>query len=132
MFNCYTHGWSSMFGECPKCIRYETSTTINTQELKVEMRDQYHELKEELERLKKIIAKELSENDEFGCEFVMVNILREENKRFREALKNIELYKNMTHYPDHEIAHALLVEVPHLAYEALNNTNNLENLSKKK
>jgi hypothetical protein len=43
---------------------------------------------EKIENLKKIIAKELNENDDFGSEFVMVNILREENKRLREALEH--------------------------------------------
>lgn len=42
-------------------------------------------LQAENERLKSIIAKEMSENDEFGAEYVHVNILKEENAKLRAA-----------------------------------------------
>lgn len=28
MFNCFTHGWSSLYSQCPSCFTIETSTTI--------------------------------------------------------------------------------------------------------
>lgn len=57
--------------------------------LVAEMR--FSQLLDENARLKKIIAKEFNENDEFGSEFVYVGILKEENKKLRavvEAAKN--------------------------------------------
>ena len=42
-----------------------------------------------MKNLKKIIAKELSENDEFGAEFVHVNILREKLRIAVDALKEV-------------------------------------------
>lgn len=45
---------------------------------------EYAQLKQENENLKKIIAKELNENDEFGAEFVHVCILKQENERLTE------------------------------------------------
>lgn len=48
---------------------------------------------EEIERLKKIIAKELSENDELGAEFVYVNILKEEiNKMATKYIDVVDKY----------------------------------------
>ena len=44
------------------------------------------------EKLKSIIAKELSENDEFGAEFVLVNILKEKLRIAVDALKEIRDY----------------------------------------
>lgn len=41
----------------------------------------------EIERLNKIILREVSENDELGSEFTYVIALKEENKKLREALK---------------------------------------------
>jgi hypothetical protein len=41
----------------------------------------------ENENLRAIIRKELSENDEFGAEYVHVSILRRENEELREKLK---------------------------------------------
>ena len=49
------------------------------------------QLHAEIANLKSIIAKELSENDEFGSEFVLVNILKSEletARRVREKLKD--------------------------------------------
>lgn len=65
MFNCYLHGWSSLRSKCPKCIRYEISTSMNTQELKIYMPDKNHELESRIKELE------------------------EENKRFREALTEV-------------------------------------------
>ncbi len=44
----------------------------------------------EVERLNKIIAKELSENDELGAEYTYVNALRGEVERLRDI---IDLYE---------------------------------------
>lgn len=44
-------------------------------------------LKDENTRFKKIIAKELNENDDFGSEFVIASILRRENETYKEKLK---------------------------------------------
>jgi len=46
-------------------------------------------LLDEVVRLKRIIEKELTENDELGREFVYVNILKEQNARLRTTLDNI-------------------------------------------
>jgi hypothetical protein len=46
-------------------------------------------LHEENERLKKIIAKEFSENDELGCEYVYVNLLKEKLATANVALEKI-------------------------------------------
>lgn len=40
---------------------------------------------QEIERLNKVIAKELTENDELGCEYTYVNVLREEIERLEHA-----------------------------------------------
>lgn len=45
------------------------------------------QLENENEKLKRIIAKELTENDELGCEFVYVNILKRANAELIEALR---------------------------------------------
>ena len=67
-------------------------------------KNEYEKLQQENDRLKKIIAKELSENDDLGCEFVYVNILKQENKIMREALElNVSKYKQWNdkgHYCD--------------------------------
>lgn len=47
-------------------------------------------LREENERLKKIIAKELSENDEFGAEFVHVSILKNEIELLKNKLSKLK------------------------------------------
>lgn len=44
-------------------------------------------LHEEIEKLKRILAKELSENDELGCEYTYVITLKEENQKLRERVK---------------------------------------------
>jgi hypothetical protein len=43
--------------------------------------------KEEVQKLKWIISREISENDEFGSEFVIASILRQQ---IREALESLE------------------------------------------
>ncbi len=42
---------------------------------------------EEVERLQRTIAREVTENDELGSEFVYVMALKDEVKRYREALE---------------------------------------------
>ena len=42
----------------------------------------------EVERLKRIIAKELTENDELGREYTYVNALIDENKRLRDEVEH--------------------------------------------
>ena len=56
------------------------------------LKSEIKELELENERLKKIIAKELSENDELGSEFVLVNILKKQNAKYKDALSNIGAY----------------------------------------
>jgi len=41
----------------------------------------------EIENLKKIISKEMSENDEFGSEFVLVGILKDEIVRLKRIVE---------------------------------------------
>lgn len=55
----------------------------------------YDKILEENENLKKIIAKELSENDEFGSEFVLVNILKDKNAELNSQLET-EKKRNMS------------------------------------
>lgn len=47
----------------------------------------YEEYENEIANLKKIIAKELSENDELGCEFVYVGILKAQADSLAAALE---------------------------------------------
>lgn len=60
---------------------------------KIENKELWHDLQEagelrsEIDRLKRVIAKELSENDELGCEYTYVNALRDANIKLREALE---------------------------------------------
>lgn len=42
------------------------------------------ELIAEVRRLRRVIAKELTENDELGCEYTYVNVLKRENGKLRE------------------------------------------------
>ena len=49
--------------------------------------DRITQLEAENANLKKIIAKELSENDDCGSEFVIARISREENAKLKDALK---------------------------------------------
>lgn len=44
-------------------------------------------LEAEISRLHRVIAKELTENDELGCEYTYVNILRADKAKLVEALK---------------------------------------------
>lgn len=62
-------------------------------------------LLKENENLKKIIAQELSENDELGSEFVFVNILRRANSKLAEALNWIGAIRvsPKNSWPTHEI-----------------------------
>lgn len=46
----------------------------------------YSDAKQEITRLHRIIAKELTENDELGAEYTYVLTLKDENARLREAL----------------------------------------------
>lgn len=52
-------------------------------------REALPKLLDEVERLKKIIARELSENDELGSEFTYVIALKEENAQLRKALEEM-------------------------------------------
>lgn len=51
------------------------------------------ELYDEIIRLKKIIAQELTENDELGSEFTYVMALKEEAARLREGLRRVIQYE---------------------------------------
>ena len=68
-------------------------------------------LKEENENLKKIIAKELSENDEFGAEFVHVNILKEKLKIAVDDLKKLEAENSALLKQLNKIQEAITVSV---------------------
>src|SRR5260221_705971 len=52
--------------------------------------EDYDKLKAENIKLKRIIAKELTENDELGSEFVYVTIMKREVQGYREALEQID------------------------------------------
>lgn len=65
---------------------------VAEKELEVIVGNATEKLRTENQRLKKIIAKELSENDELGCEYTYVNILKDENQRLREALEKAKTY----------------------------------------
>lgn len=49
--------------------------------------DENRKLREEIDKLKRIILQELVENDGLGSEFVYVMALKEQNKKMREALE---------------------------------------------
>lgn len=49
-------------------------------------------LRIEIDRLNKVIAKELSENDELGCEYTYVNTLRIELKELQDKFKLLRRY----------------------------------------
>lgn len=52
----------------------------------------YSEIMSENERLKKIIAKELNENDELECEYTYVCILKQENSALRSDIENLRTH----------------------------------------
>jgi hypothetical protein len=49
--------------------------------------------KAEIQRLNRVIAKELTENDELGCEYTYINVLREENKALLAELAWLRNYR---------------------------------------
>lgn len=62
-----------------------------------------------------------------------VQWLQRENQRLTKALevakgalKSIKKFESMNQHPDHEIRHALIVEVPHEANEALEQIERIE------
>jgi tyrosine-protein phosphatase YwqE len=46
-----------------------------------------NDLRAEVERLTKVVKWNLQNNDEFGCEFLGITIVRDENRQLRAALK---------------------------------------------
>jgi hypothetical protein len=44
----------------------------------------------EIFRLERVIAKELTENDELGCEYTYVNALKRENKKLAETVRLVD------------------------------------------
>lgn len=72
------------------------ATLVNEKLKELELKNE--KLMAENENLKKIIAKELSENDEFGAEFVHVNILREKLQIAVDALKEVRDYDSSPPY----------------------------------
>lgn len=76
------------------------------------------ELIAEIRRLNKIIAQEVSENDELGSEFTYVMALKDENRRLREALEHYanpcgeceRLYLGTCHGSPHIARNALRIE----------------------
>jgi len=62
----------------------------NFEEIKKQHLDKIAEQAQEIERLKKIIAKELSENDELGAEYTYVRLLKEQLTEAVKCLKAIE------------------------------------------
>lgn len=55
-------------------------------QIKIVDATEFEKLKKENENLRKIIAKEIGENDEFGSEFVIASILRAENQKLRQLI----------------------------------------------
>lgn len=49
------------------------------------------QLLDENRRLKSIVAKEVSENDEFGAEYVIAQILRNENEELRRKIEILKI-----------------------------------------
>lgn len=64
----------------------------------------YKEIKEENIRLKKIISKELNENDELGSEYVFISILKNENeilnKKLKIAIDSLNAYSELSMFGD--------------------------------
>jgi hypothetical protein len=52
----------------------------------IKLKDENEKQKREIARLHRVIAKELTENDELGCEYTYVNALREDCRRLRLLL----------------------------------------------
>ena len=63
---------------------------INAGKLKYGNCSECQRLWRENENLRAIIRKELSENDEFGAEYVHVSILRRENEELRKEIKELK------------------------------------------
>jgi hypothetical protein len=61
-------------------------------EMEKERVAEFEKLKKENNNLRKIIAKEVSENDEFGSEFVIAQILREEKRVLIEKLNHARAF----------------------------------------
>lgn len=75
---------------------FENSVTF-WKDLSEMQTDRIAQLEAENKRLERIIAKELTENDELGSEFVYVGALKAQNKQLREALKSLsdEAFKQL-------------------------------------
>lgn len=86
----------------------------NSLEWKKKLAEYFYEqglesVQEEVDNIKKILAKELSENDKLGAEYVLINILKEEIKKLRLIeQKQLEAYmvlvdalKKYSHEQDH-------------------------------
>jgi len=79
-------------------IKFSMDATLVNEKLK-ELELKNEKLMAENSNLKNIIAKELSENDEFGAEFVIVNILKEKLKELElkneKLMAREEIYKSI-------------------------------------
>lgn len=85
-------------GPCVNILKYVADSN-HEHGLHVIDYESYQRLLDANKKLEKIIAKELSENDEFGAEFVHVNILKDENARLKKANKVLRDVLRMEHCP---------------------------------
>lgn len=66
--------------------------------------DAYEKLQGENERLHRVIAKELTENDEIGAEYTYVVCLQDENRKLRELLHDLNaVLKTAMHNGHHDL-----------------------------
>lgn len=73
----------------------------NEYKLRAALKERIADLEAENTRLTRVIAQELSENDELGSEYTYVNALREENARLKDELKHS--HAMLKHKSDDEI-----------------------------
>lgn len=86
--------------------------------------DLINKLQNENKNLKKIIAKELSENDELGCEFVYVAILKDEIELLKRKLELALCYLKVgANYKDKDDCTGFCGDICYSALTAIEMTN---------
>jgi uncharacterized coiled-coil DUF342 family protein len=64
---------------------------MNEKDVISDLRSKLNKANKEIYRLHRVIANELTENDELGCEYTYVMVLKEEIEILRIALENPQL-----------------------------------------
>lgn len=95
--------------------KHLTLDTVEVQFCSDWLKDQVKDLFGEIERLKRVLAKELTESDELGSEFVLVRILQDENEKLKKVL---ELVIARAGHPDPSEACRLVIQTCREALES--------------